>query len=252
MLCALVHCQAACVVFPAPVLPDTIDSTIKGRQLQPIEPGRSGRGQIIEHFGPPQWASTDDSQWKYEMRRYYPWGLGLCFGLYPGWGDCLEFVTLKVEILEVSFDESGTVEDLETPSFTLEECIESGECSFLVPGTRGLKTSDAWFIESSHFDLVEHDGLLYEAGASLPFTGTKSSYYESGTRASEFRFEMGLKHGPCTIWYEDGSIYKTMTYEIDSLHGVVSYFGRFGNEYWTECYSDGVRTDTGASAKGCN
>ncbi len=75
----------------------------------------------------------------------------------------------------------------------------------------------AWYVEESQFGLIDRDGLLYQAGASSPFTGAWSTYYANGTRASETRFEMGLRHGPSMIWYDDGSIYKTMTYEIGGL-----------------------------------
>lgn len=75
----------------------------------------------------------------------------------------------------------------------------------------------AWYVEESQFGLTDRDGLLYQTGASSPFTGAWSTYYANDTKASETRFEMGLRHGPSTIWYDDGSIYKIMTYEIGGL-----------------------------------
>lgn len=75
----------------------------------------------------------------------------------------------------------------------------------------------AWYVEDSQFNLIDRDGLSYQPGASSPFTGTRSTYYWDGSKASDCSFEMGLRHGPCTIWYDDGSVYKMMTYEIGGL-----------------------------------
>jgi len=76
-----------------------------------------------------------------------------------------------------------------------------------------------WYVEESQFDLIERDGLSYQVGASSPFTGSRSTYYADGAKASEIQFEMGLRHGPSTIWFDDGSVYKVMTYEIGVLRG---------------------------------
>ena len=219
MILVVVICQTSCVVLPFPSLPETIDSTIDGQQLRLIEPSQSGKDQIVEQFGPPQWVSKDDSQWKYEMRRFYPPGWDACIGNFYGSACNPIYRNLKVEILEINFDESGTVTDWATSGLNFEKCIESGECSFLAHRNRtyGLPPSEAWLVELSHLDLVERDGLLYEAGATTPFTGTRSSYYTDGTKASEYQFEMGLRHGTCMLWYEDGSVYKTMNYEAGRL-----------------------------------
>ncbi len=221
LLLVPVLCQTSCIILPAPSLPETIESTIDRQQLQSIESSQSGKDQIVELFGSPQWVSKDDSQWKYETRRYYPPGWDICIGgLYGSACDPL-YRSLKVEILEINFDNSGTVTDWATRKLNFEKCIESGECSFIARRSRtyGLPHSEAWLVELSHLDLVERDGLLYAAGATSPFTGVRSSYYADGTKASEYQFEMGLRHGTCVLWYDDGSIYKTMNYEVGSLMG---------------------------------
>lgn len=237
-------CLTSCIIFPNDP-PETIESTITGDQLSLIKAGRSTKDQVLEQFGPPLWSSTDGSQWKYEIRRYRSWGWLICSeDPYDfGWGsgcDSLER-NVKVEILDIDFDNAGIVEKWKTHDEALTKCIISGDCSFLAYENRNLKPSNVWFEDASPLRLVDRDGLLYEAGASSPFTGTRSSYYEDGTKAGECQFEMGLRHGVCKLWHDDGSIYKNVTYEVGVLNGLLTKWYRNGLKYSVAHYEDGLR-----------
>jgi len=244
MFLVVVICQTSCAVLPFPTLPETMESTIAEQQLRSIKTGRSSKDQIAEQFGAPPWVSTDDSHWKYEVRRHKSWGWGICWsGPYGVFFDCVSFdKSLKVQILEIYFDDAGTIKDWKSHAMNFSECIDSEECSFLAPKNLDLKPNDAWFEDASRFDLVDRDGLLYEAQASSPFTGTRSSYYEDGTKAGEFQFEMGLRHGECTIRHDDGSVYKTMIYEVGVLQGPLTKWYRNGRKYSVAYYEHDRRS----------
>ncbi len=103
-----------------------MESTIAGQQLRAIKTGRSSKDQIVEQFGGPPWVSRDYSHWKYEVRRYKSWGWGYCAGAYGTNVDCGSVKgPLKVEILEIYFDDAGIVKDWKTHAMNFLECVDS-------------------------------------------------------------------------------------------------------------------------------
>lgn len=78
-----------------------------------------------------------------------------------------------------------------------------------------------WSIsEGLYSGLEERDGLVFKAGATLPYTGRRSSFYNNGRQAAELYFKDGLKHGPYTMWDVDGIKEGELHYEQGELNGV--------------------------------
>ena len=74
----------------------------------------------------------------------------------------------------------------------------------------------AWYVEPPQSNLYLREGYWYEYGASKPFTGVLSTFYRDRRKASECHYEMGLRHGPCTLWRHDGAIYRATNFEYGS------------------------------------
>ena len=241
---ALVLCLAGCIVLPTSK-PDPVDTSILEPHLQWIVPGRSVKSHIVDRFGVPLWMSPDDSQWKYEMRQYYPWGWSWCFvfgAAYYGGIECGDWERpLKAEILDIHFDDSGTVTEWETTIVKPDTCNEHRDCPYTQSVYEGVWPRKIWFVEDFQFDLVERQGLLYVAMASTPYTGRRTSYYPNGNKASECYFEMGLRHGPCEAWYANGEIYKAATFEIGEMQGQVTTWHVNGEKSGVITYLNGRR-----------
>ncbi len=72
----------------------------------------------------------------------------------------------------------------------------------------------------------KEDGLFYEKGSTMPFTGNKIAYgktlfglIKSKIKRAEMTFENGKQHGPMKLWYKDGNKWLDMGYHKGEPHG---------------------------------
>jgi hypothetical protein len=209
--------------------PVEIETSVDNEKLDALVRGVSAREEVTSLLGSPGWEADDASVWHYEKRRFFPggWDIDLAWVtphvVHIDSGAFIEDAQSRawVEILKLRFDETDVLIAAETNQVPLLDCVESSECSFLIHRVDNVRPIDLAFIEYSNFDLIERDALLYQEGDSEPFSGIRSSFYESGGKAGEFLFEAGLRKSG-DIWHEDGSLYKEMTYKAGVIDGVVT------------------------------
>ena len=63
------------------------------------------------------------------------------------------------------------------------------------------------------FNIFEKDGLWYEKGKRVPFTGKAKRSYPNGTPLLEIPYKNGLKDGTQTIWKKNGEILREVIWE---------------------------------------
>ncbi len=102
------------------------------------------------------------------------------------------------------------------------------------------KDSSEWSIsEGLYSGLEERDGLVFKAGATSPYTGRHSSFYDNGRQAAELYFRDGLKHGPHTMWDVDGIKEGELHYEQGELNGDHTIWYKSGRKNSERHYKDG-------------
>jgi antitoxin component YwqK of YwqJK toxin-antitoxin module len=77
-------------------------------------------------------------------------------------------------------------------------------------------------------ELVERDGLYYEKGSDVPFTGMVKSLYENGQLMDKGNFKDGEPDGPWVFYHENGQLSEKGNYKDGSRDGP-----------WVEYYENG-------------
>lgn len=85
-------------------------------------------------------------------------------------------------------------------------------------------------------DLIIKNGVYYEVGKSVPFTGKAITYNERKQKVSEKNYENGKLHGAYFYWYQDGHTMRGF-YRNGKETGVWTLFDQNGNEISRKVYN---------------
>ena len=65
--------------------------------------------------------------------------------------------------------------------------------------------------------LSERDGLYYEEGKTVPYTGKATNSFSNGKKQMEIRFANGIPHGNWSTWLENGNLTRGFEYKNGEL-----------------------------------
>ena len=85
------------------------------------------------------------------------------------------------------------------------------------------------------------DGLWYNSGNPIPYTGKAERRHLDGIRISEINYLKGKQHGLSRFWYSNGNIRSTFNYNAGALDGNSTYYYRNGNIQNLTSYRKGVK-----------
>lgn len=98
--------------------------------------------------------------------------------------------------------------------------------------------ADTTIDESS---LVEKDGLVYQRGVDVPYTGKVTDTFVDGQLQLQAYYKDGVRHGSETTWYNNGQIRTKCEYKNGQKNGMWIKFGRDGGVQLQKLYQDGKR-----------
>ncbi len=90
-------------------------------------------------------------------------------------------------------------------------------------------------------NIVEKDGLVYERGADVPFTGKVTDVFVDGQLQFQAYYKDGLKDGSESTWYNNGQLRSKCNYKMGKKDGMWIKFGRNGAVQLQKLYQDGNR-----------
>jgi len=142
------------------------------------------------------------------------------------WGKIIESSlrsgeTTRIEGFDFQ-DSNGTVEDQSTANLNSVKDI--------------VVRTDAGY----ELELIMRDGLIYEVGATVPYTGHITVSDVHGVKESERTYIGGKLNGVETIWYRNGAKSYQAYYKDNLRHGPMTFWGRGGSITSQVCYEDGV------------
>jgi hypothetical protein len=100
-------------------------------------------------------------------------------------------------------------------------------------------TTDAGY----EIELIKRDGLIYEVGATDPYTGHITMSDVHGAKESERTYIGGKLNGIETIWYRSGEKSYQAYYKDNLRHGPMTLWERNGWVSSLVCYENGVLVD---------
>lgn len=74
--------------------------------------------------------------------------------------------------------------------------------------------------KSKSAKIIEYNGLYYQEGTTVPFTGRQKSYWPNGRMMQDVFFHRGKKNGKEIRWFYNGKPYYEKNYLHGKLHGV--------------------------------
>ena len=74
--------------------------------------------------------------------------------------------------------------------------------------------------KSKSAKIIEYNGLYYQEGTTIPFTGRQKSYWPNGRMMQDVSFHRGKKNGKEIRWFYNGKPYYEKNFLHGKLHGV--------------------------------
>jgi hypothetical protein len=74
--------------------------------------------------------------------------------------------------------------------------------------------------KSKSAKIIEYNGLYYQEGTTIPFTGRQKSYWPNGRMMQDVSFHRGKKNGKESRSFYNGKPYYEKNYLHGKLHGV--------------------------------
>ena len=250
---------AGCVVFPTKV---GEAKPFQKKDIGFIHVNRTTKDEIQARLGTPHATYDEGEWWVYtEYQDLSEWAYIIAWIDTPG--ALLESGELgsggtKRHHLLLSFTNDGHVTMAGVVSENM-PCI-SNDLVCYTPGSLKIRTdshprTDAAAVHTLEPDLrkksvkyVHRDGLVFEPGSSIPFSGTATLLTPDGgiERTSEYRD--GELNGLDTIWYLNGSKLYEASYINNQRHGPATIWNKDGTVSRQECYQLGVLVYTDIDA----
>ena len=114
------------------------------------------------------------------------------------------------------------------------------------------------WVDKQELDFKE-DGMVYQKGTEVPFSGGIKSFYENGELEQRYLVQNGIKHGPYEKYFENGNLNRKCAYKEGNFMGIskngtslVSVQVRYNiwmGKRW-ECLPGGMRMDFDRSREG--
>ena len=86
-----------------------------------------------------------------------------------------------------------------------------------------------------------HGNLIYQTNESEPFSGWTKAMWDSGQVSRLLRFKDGARHGPLTMWHENGQKKAEGTYKDGKPDGLWTRWHENGQKKVEATYKDGER-----------
>jgi hypothetical protein len=148
VLAAAVISLGACIILPVPRLAAKDDVFIQQEKIDRIEIGKTDHRELQQILGEPDWSFDSGSRLIYKTRKLSPMQMGMCvivavpagFGAMGG-GSC-DDRWYETELLDIAFNNQGTViqRDLFVANFG--ECTASGVCPYEYGGVKVYASAD--------------------------------------------------------------------------------------------------------------
>jgi len=87
--------------------------------------------------------------------------------------------------------------------------------------------------------IILYNGLYYQEGTTLPFTGTQISYWPNGLKMSHASYLSGKKNGQESRWFHNGRPYYEYHYLHGKLHGSKREWNIGGKLLLSEVWNNG-------------
>lgn len=94
--------------------------------------------------------------------------------------------------------------------------------------------------KSKSAKIIEYNGLYYQEGTTIPFSGQQVSYWPNGRMMQEVSFRNGKKHGKERRWFYNGKAYYEKNYLRGKLHGVNKEWDMQGDLKVSEIWESGT------------
>ncbi len=83
------------------------------------------------------------------------------------------------------------------------------------------------------------DGLAYDTGKTVPFSGIFEGYYRNGYKKAEIHFKNGKQEGAAKTWYENGQLHNDASFRDGKLDGVATEWRRDGTKNTDRLFKEG-------------
>ena len=144
------------------------------------------------------------------------------------------------------------------PSAPMEEVVESNNTSDAMKEQDDLSGINPDEVEVDEFEIQEieadldsiawvdkqeldfkEDGMVYQKGTDVRFSGGIKSLYENGELEQRYLVQNGIKHGPYEKYFENGNLNRKCAYKEGKLHGSFKKWYEFGKRASEGQYLDG-------------
>ena len=138
------------------------------------------------------------------------WGVPLLKDASDNLSDQGRTETLLNESQEFQKDQSELRNPIEV-SIETKEYPEEKDSNVLNPKREGFVDEKSQVTDD--FNIFEKDGLWFEKGKRVPFTGKAKRFYPDGAPLLEIPYKDGLKEGTQTIWKKNGDILREVIWK---------------------------------------